>query len=204
MTRIRHLLSISLLAAMVSACAAPHPRENPPPPSSGEIPRVAMDAPLAETAARPEPEAAGLPAPPEESPVEESFQVSDLLREAAQYDGLPPDEQRAAIDAAGTRLDVEQTPQALMRFALMLSLSEPNRQADADTSARLRELFTQPPAQGDDAGLTSLARMLAHFLGERERLSTQNAELARKLNQLKAIERQLGDRDGADMPPPAP
>ncbi|MCC6301589.1 MAG: hypothetical protein IT489_02165 [Gammaproteobacteria bacterium] len=205
MIRIKHLLGIGLLAAALSACTALRPHENAPPSSAAETPQpqASMAAPPVEAVTRPEPEAVIQPAPSEASPAPESLQTSDLLRDAVRYDGLSPDERRAAIDEAGTRLDIEQTPQALVRFALLLSLSEPNRQTDADISARLRELFTQSP-QTDDTDLVSLARILAHSLSERERLSTQNAELMRKLNQLKAIERQLGDRDGADMPPPAP
>lgn len=204
MTRVEHTLAMSLLAVTLSACAALHPPGN-------------TQSSTAETAQAPVPaatptemdtssahDAPAQPEPPVSTLAPATARVMELLREAAAYGASSPDEQRAAIEEADSRRAREETPQALVRFALLRSLSETNRQTDIDTSSRLLDLLTAPSMEGDDADLVPLTQLLAHILGERGRLAAQNAELARKLNQLKAIEQQLGDRDGADMPPPAP
>lgn len=128
--------------------------------------------------------------------------TQELLREAEQYTGLPPETQQRILAEAELKLDLEQTPHALVRHTLLLSVSEPDRQSSAEAAARLRDLLDAPAAA--DRELEALARLLMHVLDEREHLLAQNVELQRKLNQLKAIEQQLGDRDGADAPQPAP
>lgn len=204
MPRAERRLVSCLCALLLSACAAPQPRDD----AHAVIPMQTPPAPAESPAP---PAAAGVQTLPDlparltfapEAPAQ--ARTLELLRDAAQYSGLPPDTQREAIEDAETRLNIEQTPHALVRFALLLSLSEPNRQSDADTSARLRNLIARPPADADSAELAPLAQVLARLLDDRGRMAAQNAELKHKLNQLKAIEQQLGDRDGADMPPPAP
>lgn len=204
MMHIERALAVSLLAALVSACAALHPHGNTQSTTATESEPQPVTTSSAEMDTPPT-RGTQIPSEPlTEIPAPESARVADLLREAADYGASSPEEQRAAIDGAGIRLGNEQTPQALVRFALLLSLSDANRQLDIDTSSRLLDLLTQPSAESTDADLVPLAQLLAHTLGERGRLSAQNSELTRKLNQLKAIERQLGDRDGTDMPPPSP
>ncbi|MBK8162560.1 MAG: hypothetical protein IPK65_05260 [Gammaproteobacteria bacterium] len=207
MRRAERLLGMCLLlAAALSACTAMPPRDDArpaasihPPPAPAESPAAPATAGVQAVQESPE-----RPAIAPEAPAPAQAGTLELLRDAAQYSGLPPDIQHDVFEGAETRLNIEQTPLALVRFALLLSLSEPNRQSDADTSARLRELLAQPPADTDSAGLAPLAQVLARLLDDRGRMAAQNAELKHKLNQLKAIEQQLGDRDGADMPTPAP
>lgn len=202
MTRVEHALAMSLLAATLSACAMLPPHGNTQSTATEAAqPTVPATAPTEIASAQ---DAPAQPEPPTVTPVPAAARVTELLREAAAYGASSPDEQRSAIEEADTRRVHEETPQALIRFALLQSLSETNRQADIDTSSRLLDLLAQPSMEGDDADLVPLTQLLAHFLGERGRLAAQNAELTRKLNQLKAIEQQLGDRDGADMPPPTP
>ncbi len=207
MRRAERLLGMCLLlAAALSACTALPPRDDARPAASIHPPAAPADSPAAPAAAGVQAvqESPERPAIAPEAPAPAQAGTLELLRDAAQYSSLPPDIQHDVIEGAETRLNIEQTPLALVRFALLLSLSEPNRQSDADTSARLRELLAQPPADTDSAGLAPLAQVLARLLDDRGRMAAQNAELKHKLNQLKAIEQQLGDRDGADMPTPAP
>ncbi len=204
MIRIERALAMSLIAATLSACAALNPHGNTlsttteaaQPPAPVMTP-TETDISAAHDAAAQTELSTGTPAPA-------AVRVTELLREAAAYGASSAEEQRTAIEEAETRRAVEETPQALVRLALLQSLSETNRQSDIDTSSRLLDLLAEPSMEDNDADLVPLTQLLAHILGERGRLAAQNAELTRKLNQLKAIEQQLGDRDGADMPPPAP
>lgn len=204
MTRVERALAMSLLAVTLAACAALNPHGNTqsttteaaPPPVPVMTPTEADISSAHDAPAQPEPST--------ETPAPAAVRVAELLREAAAYGASSPDERRATIEEAETRRAVEGTPQALVRFALLQSLSETNRQTDIDTASRLLDLLAEPSMEGNDADLVPLTQLLAHILGERGRLAAQNGELTRKLNQLKAIEQQLGDRDGADMPPPAP
>jgi hypothetical protein len=159
----------------------------------------APPAPPPAAAAPPEPPAPDTAAAPVAPPAPEAARTLDLLHSAEQYAGLSPEVQHQTIAAAETRYNTEQTSFALVQYALLLSLSEPDRQADAGTADKLRGLLAGPAADPD---LVPFAQVLAHVLDERERLLTQNAELQRKLNQLKAIEQQLGDR--AETLPAAP
>jgi hypothetical protein len=131
--------------------------------------------------------------PPAASSAPAPARALDLLQYAEQYAGLSPEAQRQAMAAAETQYNTEQTSFALVRYALLLSLSEPDHQADAGTADKLRGLLAGP-AVATDPDLVPFAQMLTHVLDERERLLAQNTELQRKLNQLKAIEQQLGDR----------
>jgi hypothetical protein len=168
--------------------AAPPVAEPPVPPTPPPAAATVPEPPVPDTAPAP----IAPPAP-------ESARTLDLLQSAEQYAGLSPEAQHQTIAEAETRYNAEQTSFALVQYALLLSLSEPDRQADANTADKLRNLLAGPDA---DPELVPFAQVLAHVLDERERLLAQNAELQRKLNQLKAIEQQLGDR--AETLPAAP
>ncbi|MBK9131173.1 MAG: hypothetical protein IPM20_05980 [Gammaproteobacteria bacterium] len=204
MIRVERALAMSLLAVTLSACAALNPHGNTQSTTTEAAQPPAPVMTPAETDVSAAHDAPVQPEPSTETPAPAAVRIAELLREAAAYGASSPEEQRTVLEEAETRRAHEQTPQALVRFALLQSLSEANRQADIDTSSRLLDLLAEPSMEGNDADLVPLTQLLAHILGERGRLAAQNAELTRKLNQLKAIEQQLGDRDGADMPPPAP
>jgi hypothetical protein len=164
MRRAERLLGMCLLlAAALSACTALPPRDDARPAASIHPPAAPADSPAAPAAAGVQAvqESPERPAIAPEAPAPAQAGTLELLRDAAQYSSLPPDIQHDVIEGAETRLNIEQTPLALVRFALLLSLSEPNRQSDADTSARLRELLAQPPADTDSAGLAPLAQVAA-------------------------------------------
>jgi len=193
------------LLAVLSACAAvQEPQREAPAPAGAQHAPAPVTAPTipAETPPSPADEAA-TPQPLAHGPDTQAARTLELLHEAERFAGLTPDAQQPVLAEAQLRHDREQTPLTLVRLALLLSVSEPDRQDSADAAARLRNLLDAPPdaSAGD---LEALARLLMQVLDEREHLLAQNAELQRKLNQLKAIEQQLGDRDGADAPQPVP
>lgn len=146
------------------------------------------------------PSAVSAPEPPATS----STAVLDLLRYAEEYAGLPPEMQRQRIGEAELRNNLEPSPLALVRYGLLMALAKPERQAGAGAVADLREFIGQREFSETDRDLVPLAQVLAHVLDEREHLMAQNAELQRKLNQLKAIEQKLGGRDEAEIPVPTP
>ena len=206
MRRAERLLGACLLVALCGCAALQQPRHEAGPPAAAQQhpPTPPATAPMPpETAVAPEgekpaPESASHAVP--ELPAARSL---DLLHDAERFAGLPPDAQRQTLAEAETRRNVEQTPPALLRYALLLSLSDADRQAGTAAAAALRDFLAAPPG-APDPDLTALARVLLRVFDEREHLLAQNVELQRKLDQLKAIEQQLGDRDGADAPPIAP
>jgi hypothetical protein len=200
--RAERLLGACLLAALCG-CAVQEPRHATSAPAEAHPPAsVTTPAVAAETAAPPGQEKAP-GSPPQAAPDALAAPTLELLRDAEQFTGLPHDAQQQTLALAELRHNMEQTPLTLVHYALLLSLSEPDRQSSAGAAAHLRDMLDAAPG-AVDRDLEALARLLMHALDEREHLLAQNVELQRKLNQLKAIEQQLGDRDGADAPQPAP
>lgn len=194
-SRANRLLGLCVLAALCGCAALHEPRRDER--ASAETPAHSV-MPAAPTTPAETHEQAPHEAPAQvfpHTPAEpQSLRMIELLRYAEQYAGMSPEAQHQTIAEAETRYNVEQTSFSLLRYALLLSLSEPDRQTDAGTVARLRDLLARPVVGDDDKDVIPFAQLLAHVLDEREHLLVQNAELQRKLNQLKAIEQQLGDR----------
>jgi hypothetical protein len=204
MRRANRLLGASLFAMLCGCAAVQEPRQEMPAPAEAHPPAsVTTPAAAAENAATPGKEMAVPGAPSHAAPDAPEAPTLALLRDAALFTALSPDEQQQAVAAAELRHSMERTPLTLVHYALLLSLSEPDRQSSAGAAAQLRDMLDASPGAADRE-LVALARLLMHALDEREHMLAQNVELQRKLNQLKAIEQQLGDRDGTDAPQPAP
>jgi hypothetical protein len=190
------LLGACLLAALCGCAAVQEPRptarsgEAQPASTPASAAPVVSAAPSVDMSSATEPAPLAAPEPLAEWTLE-------LLRDAEQYAILTPDAQQQMLAEAEIRYDMEQTPLTLVHYALLLSLSEPDRQSSAGAAAALRDLLAAPTGTAE-RDLGALARLLMYTLDEREHLLARNVELQHKLNQLKAIERQLGNRDGVD------
>lgn len=199
MRRAEHLLGACLLAALCGCAALPGAQREAPTATGAEPAQVLTSA----VTAPPVHETAAPVLPPQNTLATAPARSLELLREAEQFAGRPAEQQRHMLAEAEASYDLEPTPLALVRYALLQSMSGPDRQLSAETAARLRDMLAVV-ADPADRDLNALTRLLVHVLDEREHLLAQNMELQRKLNQLKAIEQQLGDREGAETPPLAP
>ncbi len=129
---------------------------------------------------------------------------TELLQQANRYFTLSPDAQREEFSEAVTRYLNDSTDINLVRLGLYAALTQTDQPGDHqrvrnDLRARL-SLNHTPIGEGK---LHPLAEVVLHLLDERERLMAQltskNEELQRKLDELKAIEQQLRERDSPDI-----
>lgn len=126
-----------------------------------------------------------------------------LLRQASIWLELAPDARRREYTEAEKRYAHSPTDIDLVRLGLYAALTQQAQPGEYNSLRNtLRErLPRMDSGEGDE--LPALAAIVLHMLDDRERLmaqlTSQNEELQRKLNELKAIEQQLRERESTDI-----
>ncbi len=126
-----------------------------------------------------------------------------LLRQASIWLELAPEVQVREYAEVERRYANSPTDIHLVRLGLYAALTQ---QAQPGEYKPLRDALRErlPRMEpGDGNELSALAAIVLHMLDDRERLmaqlTSQNEELQRKLNELKAIEQQLRERESTDI-----
>lgn len=130
--------------------------------------------------------------------------LEDYLHFAHEWLGKSETSRRQDYTAAERAYDSEPSSPNLMRLALLTALTHPDRPG---TNDRVRDELRKWIASGNNEvernHLLSSAVILLHVLDERENLLTQltarTRELQGKLDELKAIEQELRERDSTDI-----
>lgn len=118
-----------------------------------------------------------------------------LLHRAAEFAALGPGEQEQALARAARRYEADRTLPNVAGYAVLLAMTDPAQPAVTEVAGALREQLGRHPPDGTHNGLASLARFLLQIMNQHTRLQEQNTELQQKLEQLKAIEQRLRERD---------
>lgn len=129
---------------------------------------------------------------------------TELLQQANRYFTLSPDAQHLEFVRAETLYLNDSSDINLVRLGLYAVLTHTDRTGNHQrvrNDLRARLSLNQTPVGEDD--LHPLAEVALHLLDERERLMAQltsrNEELQHKLDELKAIEQQLRERDSPEI-----
>ncbi len=125
-----------------------------------------------------------------------------LLRQASVWLELEPAARQQEFTDAQRSYAEAPTDIQLVRLGLYATLTTPEQPG---TWQKLRDTLREriPRMDTGDDELHALAVVLLRILDDRERLmaqlTSQNEELQRKLNELKAIEQQLHERESTDI-----
>lgn len=118
-----------------------------------------------------------------------------LLHRAADFSALEAGEREQALTRAARRYEADRTLPNVVGYAVLLAMTDPAQPAVAEVTGALREQLERHPPDGTHNGLASLARFLLQIMEQHARLRERNTELQQKLEQLKAIEQRLRERD---------
>jgi hypothetical protein len=126
---------------------------------------------------------------------DESRQVIELIGYAQRVAALQPEEQRRELNTAGQIFSRDPGTYGRVRLALLLSLPGTAFNDDARAASLL-----EPPAGAGSAPLPAgpmqqFAGLLYAHVSERLREQRRTAQLKEQLDALKAIERQIMDRE---------
>lgn len=143
------------------------------------------------------------PAPPSRAPTASATPADAqvLLAYAESFTGLPSDMRRDELARAASRHAEEQSLNAAVRYALLLILSDAAPAEFIAVKQSLQERLEQHRGGQGKEGLAPLAAFLLQVLETRMQLLRKNTELQEKLDQLKAIEQKLREREEPDSLP---
>jgi hypothetical protein len=198
MRRLTEILIVTLVALSLGACSAADfrwwPAHEPPdidaaPGRPDTLPAEPADADIAITKPKPKDRPSLIP-----------DAQTELLHEANAYFALSPEAQRREFSRAESQYLDDSSDFHLLRLGLYAALTRPERPDDYQHVRNdLRARLMHEEAMSDEDGLRPLAGLVLHMLDEREQLMAQltsrNEELQRKLDELKAIEQQLRERE---------
>jgi hypothetical protein len=127
-----------------------------------------------------------------------------LLRQAEHYLALSPEAQDLEYTRVEANRQADPTGPNLIHLALLAALTAPERPGAYDALRdELDDWLTQQDKGSNEGNLLPFAGIVLHLLEERERLmaqlTSQNEELQHKLDELKAIEQQLRERDSTEI-----
>lgn len=197
----KRMLLAAAWSVILSGCSVFQPSPPPPPPSAtpspppppqvrrAEPPRV--EAPRAEPprVEAPLPQAR-LDSPPRKggTDINESEQVSLLIKQAQNVAAMSPEEQRRELSSANRAIAREPSIASYLKLALLLSLPG----TAIDDEGRALSLLEPLIGGGSTAGpLQRFAALLHGQLAERVREQKRSAQMREQLDALKAMERSL-------------
>jgi hypothetical protein len=187
-----------LPALLLMACSAPGARREAAPPPAPPAPdeQPAAPAPRAVSGEPPQ-QGSGAEA---ETARPEAMAEHDLLRFGQGFVALSREAQRQVFAQAEALYGRDRDPPNLVRYALLAALMGGERPAGSNRlRADLRAYLEADPGAASERELAPLASLLLRVLDEREQLTAQfaaqNDLLQKKLDELKAIERQLLERN---------
>jgi hypothetical protein len=127
-----------------------------------------------------------------------------LLRQAEHYLALSPDAQNLEFTRVEANHQADPSDLNLIHLALLAALTAPEGPGAYDAvRGELGDWLAQQDKGTNKDDLLPFARIVLHLLEERERLmaqlTSQNEELQHKLDELKAIEQQLRERDSTEI-----
>lgn len=194
MRRLTEYLTVAILALALGACSTVDfhwwPVQEQ---TDGEPPPEAPDAPPHEIASSEIVISEVIPDP-----------LAGVLDRANGYLAQPPETQRQEFARTEANYLGDPSDLNLIHHALLAALTRPEhpgayQRVRSDLGVWLRQQETTD----DTTGIVPLARVVLHLLDERERLmaqlTSQNEELQHKLDELKAIEQQLRERDSTEI-----
>ena len=183
----RLLFAVAAAAIALAGCSILQPpptqRSVPPPPETGtEAPRTD---PRTEPRTEPRPEI-----PPR---INESEQLSTMIGYVQSVAAMPAEEQRRELTGANQTFSREQSSQARLKLAMLLSL--PGTVIGDDGRAlALLEPLSGTGVPGAPVLFRRFASLLQVQVAERVREQKRSAQLREQLDALKAMERSLMDR----------
>ncbi|HMH18535.1 MAG TPA: hypothetical protein VK572_10360 [Burkholderiales bacterium] len=124
-------------------------------------------------------------------------QVIELIAYAQKIASLPAEEQRRELNASNQMLSKDRGPYGRIRLALLLALPGTAFNDDAKAAGLLEPLAgaaTADPASAPNP-MQQLAGLLYAQISERLREQRRTAQLREQLDALKAIERQIIERE---------
>lgn len=138
---------------------------------------------------RPPVDSGSQPAP--EAPTD----VQALLRQAAEFTRLGATEQEQRLTGAARRYEDEPSLPNATGYVVLLAVTNPEHSEVIAARDALREQLDRPGSNRGRGGLASLAVYLLQLMERRAELLERNSELQQKLEQLKAIEQKLRERE---------
>jgi hypothetical protein len=133
------------------------------------------------------------------SPADASPALSELLRFAQGTLALPKEAQRRVLAQTEDVYAQDRTPANLIRCALLTAALGSERSVAASRIRADLRAYLERSDEGAQDSLLPLASLLLHVLDAREEMAAQliaqNDLLQRKLDELKAIEQQLLERN---------
>lgn len=197
MHRTTDIAVVVLLALALGACSAIDVHWWPPPETPADDPHIE---------AVEDPPRAG-DADAGDSHIDIPSSIPDiharLLRQASIWLELAPEVRQREYAEAERRYANSPDDINLIRLGLYTALTQQARPGEyKPLRDALRERLPHMESR-DNSELAAIAAIVLHILDDRERLmaqlTSQNEELQHKLNELKAIEQQLRERDSTDI-----
>ncbi|HEY6721659.1 MAG TPA: hypothetical protein VI363_08490 [Burkholderiales bacterium] len=122
-------------------------------------------------------------------------QVIELIGYAQKVASLQADEQRRELNASNQMLSKDRGPYGRIRLALLLALPGTAFNDDAKAASLLEPLAGAATADSVPNPMQQLAGLLYAQISERLREQRRTAQLREQLDALKAIERQIIERE---------
>jgi hypothetical protein len=127
----------------------------------------------------------------------ESGQVTELIGYAQSVASLQAEEQRRELNASSQMFSKERGAYARVRLALLLALPGTAFNDDARAAGLLEPLAGAAAAESSPGPMRQFAGLLHAQISERLREQRRTAQLKDQLEALKAIERQIIERERA-------